>query len=43
MLIAIAVIAVLAGVAIVGALVASDSARGTATDAWMLKGPHSLH
>jgi hypothetical protein len=43
MLIAITLIAVVAGVALLGAHVAADSADGTAGDGWMLKGPHSLH
>ncbi len=43
MLIVIALITITAGVALLGALVAADSADGTAADAWMLNGPHSLH
>jgi hypothetical protein len=43
MLFAIALVAVAVATVIVGALVASDSAHGTAADGWMLNGPHSLH
>jgi hypothetical protein len=43
MLMALAVIAAAAGVVIAGALVASDSSRGSSSDRWLISGPHSSH
>ena len=43
MIIALCLISVVAGIAVVGASVAADSARGSASDRWLISGPHSYH